>query len=50
MNIDANTVIDKLGNQIKEMAKAIAIKEAQIDLLNAEIVRFNADGEKAVEE
>lgn len=50
MNVDANSVIDKLGNQIKEMAKAIAIKDAQIDLLNAEIAKLNADGEKAINE
>jgi len=50
MNVDANSVIDKLGNQIKEMAKAIAIKESQIELLNAEISRLNADGEKDISE
>lgn len=50
MNIDANSVIDKLGNQIKEMAKAIAIKEAQIDLLNAEIAKLNTPVETPVSE
>lgn len=50
MNVDANVVIDKLGNQIKEMSKAIAIKESQIELLTAEISRLNADGEKAISE
>jgi len=50
MNVDANVVIDKLGNQIKEMAKAIAIKEAQIDLLNQEIAKLNAPVETPVTE
>ena len=40
MNVDANSVIDKLGNQIKEMAKAIAVKESQIDLLSQELAEL----------
>jgi hypothetical protein len=41
MNVDANIVIDKLGNQIKEMSKALAIKDAQIELLQAEIATLS---------
>jgi hypothetical protein len=41
MEVDANIVIDKLGNQIKEMSKAIAVKDAQIELLQAEVIKLS---------
>ena len=38
MDVDANIIISKLGDQIKQLATAIAIKDAQIELLQKEIV------------
>ena len=38
MDVDANIIIDKLGDQIKQLATALAIKDAQIELLQKEIV------------
>ena len=40
MEVDANVVIDKLGNQIKEMAKALAVKDSQIEMLQQEIAKL----------
>lgn len=42
MDVDANSVIDKLCNQIKEMSKAIAIKDSQIELLQGLLQEANA--------
>jgi len=41
MEVDANVVIDKLGNQIKEMSKALAVKDSQIELLQQEVAKLN---------
>ena len=41
MEVDADKVINNLCNQIREMSKAIAIKDAQIELLQGEIAKLN---------
>ena len=45
MDIDANKVIDKLGNQIKQMAMTVAVKDLQIDILQQEIVKLKSEKE-----
>lgn len=42
MDVDANKVIDKLGDQIKQMATSIAIKDVQIEALQQQIAKQNA--------
>lgn len=42
MDVSGDSVIDKLLEQIKNMAKFIAIKDAQIELLQGEIAKLNA--------
>lgn len=37
MNVDANAVIDKLADQIKEMVKGIAVKDCLIDMLQKQL-------------
>ena len=37
MDVDANIIINKLGDQVKQLATAIAIKDAQIELLQEEV-------------
>ena len=41
MDVDANIIIAKLGDQIKQLAIAIAVKDAQIELLQGEIAGLN---------
>jgi len=41
MNVDAERVIDKLCEQISVMAKIIAVKDAQIELLHQEITKLS---------
>ncbi|OLN27518.1 hypothetical protein [Desulfosporosinus metallidurans] len=41
MEVNADSVIDNLGNQIKEMSKAIAVKDSQIELLQKEIAKLS---------
>ena len=41
MDVDANIVIEKLCGQITQMAKAMAIKDAQIEILQKEIIKLN---------
>lgn len=43
MDVDANSVIDKLCNQIKEMSRAIAVKDVQIELLYQKISELSAN-------
>jgi len=40
MDVDANIIINKLGDQIKQLATALAIKDAQIELLQKEVVEL----------
>ena len=42
MEVDANIIIEKLCNQVGQMVKAMAIKDAQIELLQGEIAKLNA--------
>jgi len=42
VDVDANKVIDKLGDQIKQMATSIAIKDVQIETLQQEIAKKSA--------
>ena len=42
VDVDANKVIEKLGNQIQQMSASIAIKDVQIEALQQEIARLNA--------
>lgn len=44
MDVDAEAVINNLGDQIKQMSKALAVKDAQIEALVAEISKLNDDG------
>lgn len=41
MEVNADSVIDNLGNQIKEMSKIIAVKDSQIELLQKEIAKLS---------
>ena len=41
MDVDANVVIDKLCNQLGQMAKALAVRDAQIELLQKEIAKLS---------
>ena len=43
MDVDANKVIEKLGDQIKQMSASIAIKDVQIETLQQELTKLNAD-------
>lgn len=43
MEVDADKVINNLCNQIKEMSKAMAIKDAQIELLQQEIAKLGVE-------
>lgn len=43
MEVDADKVINNLCNQIKEMSKAMAIKDAQIELLQQEIFKLGVE-------
>ena len=49
MDVDANKVIEGLARQIKQMAIALAVKEAQIELLQQKIVKLKAEKEKEIE-
>ena len=40
MDVDANIIINKLGDQVKQLVTAIAIKDAQIELLQKEVVEL----------
>lgn len=39
MDVDVNLVINKLGDQIKQMATALALKDAMVEILQ----KANAD-------
>jgi hypothetical protein len=39
MEVDASRVIDNLCEQIKQLSKAIAVKDVQIELLQQEIMK-----------
>ena len=41
MNVDANEVINKLGNQIAEFAKTIAMKDVYIEMLQKEVATLS---------
>jgi len=41
MDIDANIIIDKLCNQLGQMAKALAVKEVQIEFLQQQISKLS---------
>jgi|GEM_PF-1809587 len=43
MDVDANKVIDKLGEQIKQMSASIAIKDVLIETLQQELAKLNSD-------
>lgn len=43
MDVDANKVIDNLCDQIKQMAKVIAVKDAQIQLLQQQTTKVITD-------
>jgi len=43
MEVDADKVINNLCNQIKEMSKAMAIKDAQIELLQQEVAKLGVE-------
>lgn len=43
MEINADSVIDKLCEQIKQMSKVIAIKDAQIEQLQQEVMKQSTD-------
>lgn len=43
MDIDASKVIDNLCEQIKQMAKVLAVKDAQIEMLQQEIKKQSTD-------
>jgi len=49
LDVDANKVIEGLARQIKQMAIALAVKEAQIELLQQKIVKLKAEKEKEIE-
>ena len=41
MDVDAQDVIEKLANQIKEMVKLLAIKDCQIEILQKEVAKIS---------
>ncbi|MFZ3132832.1 MAG: hypothetical protein WA125_17440 [Desulfosporosinus sp.] len=41
MEVSGDSVIDKLLNQIKEMAKVVAVRDAQIELLQQQVAKLN---------
>jgi len=41
MDVDANIVIEKLCSQLGQMAKVLAVKDAQIELLQGEIAKLS---------
>lgn len=49
MDIDANLIIDKLGNTIKTLNLTIAIKDTQIEILTKEIAELKKQLEVKLE-
>lgn len=43
MDVDANKVIERLGDQIKQMSASIAVKDVQIEMLQQELAKQNVD-------
>jgi hypothetical protein len=43
MNVDAEVVVDKLLEQIKQMSKAVAIKDAYMEVLQGDIAKLSAE-------
>lgn len=41
MDVDANIIISKLGDQIKQLTITMAIRDAQIEILQAEIAKLS---------
>jgi hypothetical protein len=43
LDIDVNAVVDKLGDQIKQMSKSIAVKDAYIESLKRQLAEMKKE-------